>query len=43
MEYQKITGLLGTTSDNVQRFITERWIEVQDQSGNTEDRYKPSK
>ena len=32
MEYQKITNLLDTT-----------WVEVYDQSGNAEDRYKPSK
>ena len=25
------------------RFITKKWIEVHDQSGNAEDRYKPSK
>ena len=42
MEYQKITSLLGTTSDNVPRFITKKWIEVHDQSGSAED-YKPSK
>ena len=43
MEYQKITNLLDTTSDNVPRFITKKWVEVHDQSGNAEDRYKPSK
>ena len=43
IEYQKITNLLGTTSDNVPRFITKKWIEVHDQSGSAEDRYKPSK
>ena len=43
MEYQKISRLLGTTSENVPRFVTKKWIEVQDQSGNAEDRYKPSK
>ena len=43
MEYQMITSLLGTTSDNVPRFITKKWIEVHDQSGSAEDRYKPSK
>ena len=43
MEYQKITNLLATTSDNVPRFVTKKWIEVHDQSGNVEDRYKPSK
>ena len=43
MEYHKITKLLGTTPDEVLRFITKKWIEVHDQSGNAEDRYKPSK
>ena len=43
IEYQKITSMLGTTSDNVPRFITKKWIEVHDQSGNAEDRYNPSK
>ena len=41
MEYQRITSLLDTTSDNVPRFITKKWIEVDDQSGNAEDRYNP--
>ena len=35
MEYQKITNLLGNTSDQVSRFITEKWIEIYDQSGGT--------
>ena len=43
MEYQKITSLLGNTSDKVPRFITKKWIEVHDQSGTVEDRYNPSK
>ena len=43
MEYQKITNLLGTTSDNVPRFITKKWIEVHDQSGNADNRYNTSK
>ena len=43
MEYQKTTSLLGTTSHNVPRFITEKWIEVHDQSGNAENRCNPSK
>ena len=43
MEYQKITNLLGTTLDEVPRFITKKWVEVYDQSGSAEDRYKPSK
>ena len=42
MEYQKTTSLLGTTSDSVPKFIIKKWIEVHDQSGNVEDRYKPS-
>ena len=29
--------------DEVPRFITKKWIEVHDQSGSAEDRYKPSK
>ena len=43
VEYQKITNLLDTTSDNVPRFINKKWIEVHDQSGTANDRYKPSK
>ena len=43
MGYQKITNLLDKTFDNVPRFITKKQIEVHDQSGNAEDRYKPSK
>ena len=27
MEYQKITKLLGSTSDKVSRFIAKKWIE----------------
>ena len=30
MEYKKITNLLGTTPDEVSRFITRKWVEVQD-------------
>ena len=29
--------------NEVPRFIIKKWIEVHDQSGNAEDRYKPSK
>ena len=29
--------------DEVPWFITKKWIEVYDQSGSAEDRYKPSK
>ena len=43
MECQKIINLLDTTSDNIPRFNTKKWIQVYDQSGNAEDRYKPSK
>ena len=43
MEYQKITDLLGNTSDKVPRFITKKRIEVHDQSGNAENRYNPNK
>ena len=43
MEYQKITNLLGTTPDEVFRFITKKCVEVHDQPGNSEDRYKLSR
>ena len=40
MKTKKITNMLNTTFDNVPRFITKKWIEVHDQSGSAEDRYK---
>ena len=43
MEYQKITNLLGTTIYGLPRFITKKWVEVQNQSGSTDDIYKPNK
>ena len=43
MEYQKIPNLLGSIPDKVPRFITKKWIELHDQSGTAESRYKPSK
>ena len=43
MEYQKITNLLGNIPDKVPLFITKKWIEFHDHSGNAKDRYKPSK
>ena len=43
MEYQEIKNLLNTTSDNLSRFNTKKWIEVYDQSGNAKGRYRPSK
>ena len=47
MEYQKITSLLGSTSDKVPRFVTKKWIKVHDQSGgayntNKQIRFKTS-
>ena len=43
MEYQKILNLLCNIPDKVPRFITKKWIEVHDQSGTAEYRYKPRK
>ena len=43
MEYQKVRKLLGNIPDKVLRFITKKWIEVHDQSGTAENRYKPGK
>ena len=43
MEYKKNTNLLGTTPNEVSRFITKKWVEVQDYPGNVEDRYKLSR
>ena len=43
MEYQKIINLLGNIPDKVPKCITEKWIEVHDQSGNADNRYKASK
>ena len=43
MEYQKITNLLGTTLDEVPRFITKKWVKVHDHPGSADDRYKPGK
>ena len=42
MEHQKIKNL-DTTFDNVPGFIAKQWIEFHDQSGNSENRYKPNK
>ena len=43
MECQKTVNFLDTTSDTVPRFVIKKWIEVHEQSGAAEDRYKPSK
>ena len=47
MEYQRIRNLLGNIPDEVPRFITKKWIEVHDQSGeayntNKQIRFKTS-
>ena len=42
MEYQKITNLLGTTPNEMPRFITKKWVEVHHQSGDANDRCKPN-
>ena len=43
LEYQKTKNLLGTTLEEVPRFITKKWVKVHDQSGSADDRYKPNK
>ena len=43
MEYQKITNLLGTRLYEMPKFITKKWVEVHDQSGSADDKYKLSK
>ena len=43
MEYENISNLLRTTLHDVPRFITKKWLEVHDQSGSADDRYKPTK
>ena len=36
-------NLLGTTLNEIPRFITKKQVEVHDQSGTADDRYKPNK
>ena len=43
MEYQKITNLLVARPDEKPRFITKKWVEVHDEPGEANDRYKPNK
>ena len=43
MEYHKITNLLGTRLYEMPKFITKKWVEVHDQSGSADDKYKLSK
>ena len=35
--------MLGTTLDEMPRFITKKWVVIHDQSGSVDNRYKPSK
>ena len=35
--------MLGTTLDEMSRFITKKWVVIHDQSGSVDNRYKPSK
>ena len=41
MEFNKTNNLLGQAHNEVPRFITKKWIEVQSQSGNTYNTSKP--
>ena len=41
MEFNKINNLLDSEHDELPRFITKKWIEVQSQSGNTYNTSKP--
>ena len=43
MEYQKLTNLLGNIPDKESKFVTKKWIEVYDQSGDAHNRYKRNK
>ena len=43
MKYQKNTNLLVTTPNEIPRFFTKKWVEVHDQSGEANARYKPNK
>ena len=43
MKYQKLTNLVGTKLDEIPRFITKKWLNVYDQLGSADDRYKPNK
>ena len=41
--WHEIIILLDATSDNVPTFITVKWIKAHARSGNSDNRYKPSK
>ena len=43
LKITKITKLLYKIPDKVPKFINKIWIEVYDQSGNADDRYKPTR
>ena len=43
MEYQKLTNLLGNIPDKESKFVTKKWVEVYDQSGDADNRYKRNK
>ena len=42
-EYQKITNLYGNIPEKVPKCIDKKWMEVHDQSGNADNKYKPNK
>ena len=41
MEFKKINNLLDTAHNKGPKFITKKWIEVQNQSGSTYNTSKP--
>ena len=41
-EISKIINILGNIPDKISKFITKKQKEVHNQSGNSNDRYKPS-
>ena len=43
MENEKITNLLGTTIDEIPRFVTKKSVKLCDQSGGADGRYKLKK
>ena len=43
MEYQKNTNASDNAPDKVPKFIIKKWIEVHDQFGDADNKYKPNK
>ena len=43
IENQKITNLLGTAANEMPRFVTKKWVEFHDPSGDANNSYKLSK